>query len=89
MSRSIGHGRVHPGKQRGGTLGTFVVLIALAVVGYYVYQQYFGSAADAPPSCKAQLNTCLVICRRTTSEAPDYQACEQRCNQQASACQDK
>jgi hypothetical protein len=89
MSRLLGHDRTNPLKQRGGTLGTLVVLIALAVVGYYVYQQYFGSVADAPPSCKAQLNTCLVICRRTTSEAPDYQACEQRCNQQASACQDK
>lgn len=77
------------GKERGGALGTLVVLVALAVLGYYVYQQYFGSVADAPPSCRAQLNECTIICNRTKTEAADYQACEQRCNDQAAACQDK
>ena len=76
-------------RELGGALGTLVVLVALAVLGYYLYQQYLGSGADAPPSCKAQLNECNIICRRTTSEAPDYQACEQRCNDQAAACRDK
>jgi hypothetical protein len=76
-------------KQRGGALGTLVVLIAIAVIGYYLYQQYFGAEADAPPSCKAQLNSCIATCRRTTSEAADNQACQQRCNQQAEACQNK
>lgn len=74
-------------KQHGGALGTLVVLIALAVVGYYVYQQFLGSEASAPPSCKAQLNACIASCRKTTSEAADNQACQQRCSQQAETCQ--
>lgn len=76
-------------RQHGGALGTLVLLAALAVVGYYVYQQYFGAEADAPPSCKAQLNACIAICSRTTSEAPDNQACQQRCTEQARACEDR
>ena len=76
-------------RQLGGALGTLVVLIALAVLGYYLYQQYLGSAADAPPSCKAQLNECSVLCRRTATESDEYQACQRRCNDQAAACQDK
>jgi hypothetical protein len=74
-------------RQRGGALGTLVLLIAIAVIGYYLYKQYFGVESNAPPSCKAQLNDCLRLCRRTTTEAPDYQACERRCNEQAQACQ--
>lgn len=76
-------------RQLGGALTTLIVLAALAVIGYYLYQQYFGAESSAPPSCRAQLNDCLRICRRTTSEAPDYQACEQRCNAQAQACESK
>lgn len=63
-----------------------IVLIALAVVGYYVYQQYLGKESEAPPSCKAALNACIANCRKTTSEAADNQACQQRCNAQARAC---
>jgi hypothetical protein len=62
------------------------VLIALAVIGYYVYQQYLGSESEAPPSCRAALNACIANCRKTTSEAADNQACQQRCRTQAEAC---
>lgn len=75
--------------QRGGALSTLVVLIALGVIGYYVYKQFLGSESKAPPSCKAALNACIADCRRTTSEAADNQACQQRCNEQAEACQAK
>jgi hypothetical protein len=63
------------------------VLIALAVIGYYVYQQFLGSESEAPPSCKAALNACIANCRKTTSEAADNQACQQRCADQARACE--
>ena len=64
-----------------------MLLLAIGFVGYWLYKHVLFS--DAPPSCKELQNDCLRICRRTTSEAPDYQACEQRCNQQAEACQGK
>lgn len=62
------------------------MLIALAVIGYYAYQQYLGSGSEAPPSCKAALNACIADCRKTTSEAADNQACQQRCRTQAETC---
>jgi hypothetical protein len=67
-------------------VGTLVVLIVLAVIGYYLYQQYFDSESAAPPSCKATLNSCIATCRRTTSEAPETQACQRRCMDDAQAC---
>jgi hypothetical protein len=76
-------------RQRGGALGTLVVLVALAVIGYFVYQQFLGSGASAPPSCKAALNGCISECRRTTSEAADNQACQTRCQAQFDACQNR
>ena len=65
------------------------MLIALAVIGYYVYQQYLGTGSEAPPSCKAALNACIANCRKTTSEAADNQACQQRCRDEAAACEAK
>ena len=73
-------------RQRGDALGTLVVLVALAVIGYYVYQQFLGKESERPPSCKAQSNACLAMCRKTTSEAPDYKACQEQCEQKAAAC---
>lgn len=65
------------------------MLIALAVIGYYVYQQYLGAGSKEPPSCRAALNACIANCRKTTSEAADNQACQQRCTDQARACEAK
>ena len=65
------------------------MLIALAVIGYYVYQQYLGRESEAPPTCKAALNACIADCRKTTSEAADSQACQQRCSEEARACEQK
>jgi hypothetical protein len=73
-------------RERGDTLGTLVVLIALAVIGYFVYQQFLGKESEKPPSCKAELSSCLTLCRKTTSEAPEYRACQERCDQKAAAC---
>ncbi|HEX7053144.1 MAG TPA: hypothetical protein VF211_04320 [Burkholderiales bacterium] len=63
------------------------MLIALAVIGYYVYQQYLGAESEAPPSCRAALNACIANCRKTTTEAPENQACQQRCRSEAAACE--
>jgi hypothetical protein len=68
-------------------LGTIVLLIVIGFVGYWVYNHLLFS--DEPPSCKATLNACVASCRKTTSEAADYQACQERCRQQAEACQGK
>ena len=74
-------------RQLGGTVGTLVLLIAIGAIGYYAWKYYF-EAEDAP-SCQAQLNTCLKICRRTTSEAPQTQACQESCERDAAACERK
>ena len=71
-------------KQRGGAFGTLVILIALAVGGYYAYTMFV--APSEPPSCQAQLQSCLAKCRRTTTEAPQAQACQDACQREAAAC---
>jgi uncharacterized membrane protein YebE (DUF533 family) len=70
--------------ERGGALGTLVILVALAFVGYYVYKNYL--ASDEPPSCQAALQGCMKDCRRTTTEAPAAQSCQEACQRDAEAC---
>jgi hypothetical protein len=74
-------------RERGGALGTLVLLIAIGVAGYYAYK-YFIEAEDAP-SCKAQLNRCIAACRKNSTEAPQIDACQRKCEQDADACQQK
>jgi hypothetical protein len=71
--------------QRGGALGTIVLLVVIAFVGYWVWNHVLFS--DEPRSCKAALNACSTSCRKTTSEVPEYQACMKKCQQQAEACE--
>jgi uncharacterized protein HemX len=78
---------VSRGRQRGGALSTLVILIALGVAGYYAYQ-YIMVEPEQAPSCKAQLNRCLASCRKTSTEAPQMQACQEDCKAKAEACKD-
>ena len=71
-------------KQRGGALGTLVILIALGVGGYYAYTMFV--APSEPPSCAAQLQSCMANCRKTTTEAPEAKACQDACQRGAAAC---
>ena len=75
--------------QRGlGTFGTLVVLAILIAGGYYLYKNVL-MAPDAPPSCKAALNSCIANCRKTNTEAPEVQACQTKCQQDADTCEQK
>lgn len=74
-------------RQRGDAFGSLVVLVVLAVAGYFVYK-YFISMDQPPPSCKVQLNRCLSECRKSSTEAPQMQACQDACNQKAASCKD-
>ena len=74
-------------RQLGGAFGTLVLLAALGAIGYYAYKYYL--AAEEAPSCRAQLNRCISACRKTTSEAPQTQACQESCERDAAACERK
>jgi len=74
-------------RQIGGAFGTLVLLVAIAAIGYYAYKYYF--EAEEAPSCRAQLNRCIVACRKTTSEAPQAQSCQESCQRDADACERK
>jgi len=72
--------------QRG--LGFFGMLIVLAIVvaaGYYAYKAV--SARDDAPTCRSSHTACLQKCRRTATEAPAAQACQEACRREADACE--
>ncbi len=72
--------------QRG--LSSFGMLIVLAVVvalGYYAYKAISGE--DEAPSCKSAFTACMQKCRRTTTEAPAAQACQEACQGDQVACE--
>ena len=75
--------------QRGlGAFGTLVVLAILIAAGYYLYANVL-MAPDEAPSCKAALNSCTSNCRKTNTEAPEVQACQERCARTADECERK
>jgi hypothetical protein len=71
-------------QQAGGALGTIIVIALLAAAGYYAYTLFV--APSEPPSCKATLNSCISQCRKTSTEAPALQACQESCQRDAAAC---
>jgi len=74
--------------QRGlGTFGTLVILAIAGAAGYYIYKSVFEPESVSAPSCKSQLNSCLANCRKTTTEAPQAQACQESCQRDAAACE--
>ena len=79
------------GRQRGlGMLGSLVVIAILIAGGYYAYKNMDRwMPADQAPSCKAALNSCIGNCRKSYTEAPDVQACQERCARTAEACERK
>lgn len=75
--------------QRGlGAFGSLVVLALFVAGGYYAYKYAMEPESTSAPSCKAQLNSCTVNCRKTTTEAAQYQACQQDCNAKAASCEE-
>ena len=74
-------------RQRGDALGSLVVVVALAVLGYFAYK-YFVSLEQPKLDCKAQFNRCQVECRKTASENTQMQSCLQECQQKAATCKD-
>jgi hypothetical protein len=74
------------GSQRGwSTFGMLVILAVAVAAGYYAYKGISG--ADEAPSCKSALNYCMKSCRRTTTEAPAAQACQEACQRDQAACE--
>lgn len=74
------------GSQRGmGFFGALIVLAIAAVAGYYIYKAVMGG--DEAPSCKSAFAACMQNCRRTTTEAPAAQACQQACSGDADTCE--
>jgi len=73
-------------RQVGGALGTLIVLALLVAGAYYAYTEFFSATPKAPPSCKTQLSSCITNCRKTATEAPAMQECQQACERDSAAC---
>jgi len=74
------------GSQRGlSSLGLLVVLALAIAAGYYAYKAVSGE--DATLSCGSAFTACMQKCRRTTTEAPAAQACQEACQRDQAACE--
>ena len=75
---------------RGSQLGlsAFGILVVLAVAvaaGYYTYKGISGG--EDTPTCRGAFTACMQKCRRTTTEAPAAQACQEGCRRDQSGCE--
>jgi len=64
--------------------GTLVVLAVAVAAGYYAYKAILSE--DHAPSCKSAFSSCMKSCRRTTTEAPAAQACQEVCQRDQAEC---
>jgi hypothetical protein len=72
--------------QRGlSSFGVLIVLAIAAAAGYYAYKGVTGG--DEAPTCKSAFTACMQKCRRTTTEAPASQACQEDCQRDQTACE--
>ncbi len=72
--------------QRGlSAFGLLVVLVIAVAAGYYAYKTVSGE--DEAPGCKGAFTACMQKCRRTTTEAPAAQACQEACRGDQAACE--
>jgi len=72
--------------QRGlSSFGMLVVLAAAVAAGYYAYKAVSGEGEA--PSCRSAFTSCMQKCRRTTTEAPAAQACQEGCQRDQAACE--
>jgi len=74
------------GSQRGlSAFGMLVVLTLAVAASYYAYKSLSGG--DDAPSCRSAFTSCMQKCRRTTTEAPAAQACQEGCQRDQAACE--
>ena len=66
---------------------TFIILVAAVALGYYAYKSLTG--AGEPETCAEAFNHCMKTCRRTATEAPAAQACQEACKRDQAACRPK
>jgi hypothetical protein len=74
--------------QKGLGLFGLLLVVAIAVaIGWYAYKGITG--AGEAPSCRENFSHCMKTCRRTTTEAPAAQACQDGCQRDQAACERK
>ena len=72
--------------QRGlSAFGMLVVLAVAVAAGYYAYKSLSGG--DDAPTCRSASTACMQKCRRTTTDAPAAQACQEGCRRDQDACE--
>ena len=74
-------------RQVGGTLGTIVILAVIGVLGYYGWKAL--TEDETKPTCGAEQSSCLARCRKTATEAPAVQACQEECARRFAACSER
>jgi len=71
--------------QRGlNSVGMLIVLAVVVALGYYAYLAISG---EDEASCRSAFTACMQKCRRTTTEAPAAQVCQEACQRDEVACE--
>jgi len=65
--------------------GMLVVLALAIAASYYAYKSLSGG--DDAPTCRSASTACMQKCRRTTTDAPAAQACQEGCRRDQDACE--
>lgn len=74
--------------QRGlGLFGSLIILAVIAMVLYYAYKGV--TEEDEAPTCRGAYADCQTNCRRTRTEAPALQSCQDFCKREAEECERK
>jgi hypothetical protein len=68
-----------------GLFGALIIVAIAVVVLYYAYKGVTGEGEE--PSCRGAYTSCLQNCRRTRTEAPELQRCQDACQSDFDACQ--
>ncbi len=64
---------------------TLIIVIIVAVAGYYLYQAVFDGGGEEP-SCKQIYASCSTKCRQGETEMDPYNACLKKCEAALEIC---
>jgi hypothetical protein len=65
-----------------------LIFIAIAgAAGWWIYKNVFEADTVTAPTCRGEYTSCQAACRKSSTEAPQMQACQDGCQQKLASCE--